>query len=147
MKKALIALGLIIFSLVIIFSINSILLFSLLVDFEVKVDRYESVTIIEKHSEYGKLIGNGNGIQFFGVLLVQTTDVSELDKIKSELSGDFEAVEYCKQTTQKLQVKHYEHGPAINFSTDVSAEGEEYYCIYFFNSHHPLSNPLDIKGY
>ena len=92
-------------------------------------------------SEYGKLNGNGNGINFFGAVLVKAEDPDVLDALVS-LNKDFELLDYYKQEKREIDLKYaqYAHLSFENLSPD-------YYVVWFYQSSHPHANLLDIKGH
>ncbi len=101
--------------------------------------------IIEEKSVYGKLNGNGNGIQYFGIVLLHKDSVENIDSLISELDAQFEFVGYSAQKDSEISSKYLEHRK-LKFDT-VVAEETEYISIYFFNSWHPDSDLLDIAGH
>ena len=95
---------------------------------------------VESLSQAGKFVGNGNGMQYFGAIL-----------IRSELSMDELLIHYQTalpgavvkaQTTQ--QIECIEHG-TIQFDTPIRGDG--YYIVYFFGSGIKPFSQLDIRGH
>ena len=120
---------------------NSFILRGFVSDFKSELRAAEGIEIIETVSEYGKLNGNGNGINFFGAVLVKAEDPDVLDALVS-LNKDFELLDYYKQEKREIDLKYaqYAHLSFENLSPD-------YYVVWFYQSSHPHANLLDIKGH
>ncbi len=124
---------------------NSIIMSGLTSSFEGRLGSFDGIKIVEVQSVYGKLNGNGNGIGYFGAALVERRSVSDIDEVVNSLDDDFEIVEFKSQTTKSLRTKYLEH-KNITFKTDIDGS-DNYICIYFYNSNHPMSSPLDVSGH
>lgn len=120
---------------------NSMLLRGLVSDLKSELRAAKGIEIIETVSDYGKLNGNGNGINFFGAVLVKAENPDVLDTLVS-LNKDFDVMDYYKQEKRKIDLNYAEHAHLSfeNLSPD-------YYVVWFYQSEHPMSNPLDIKGH
>lgn len=120
---------------------NSFILRGFVSDLRSKLRAAEGIEIIETVSDYGKLGGNGNGINFFGAVLVKAEDPAVLDALVS-LNKDFELLDYYKQEKREIDLKYaqYAHLSFENLSP-------EYYVVWFYQSSHPHANLLDIKGH
>lgn len=104
----------------------------------------EKTEYIEAVSKAGKMTGNGNGMQYFGAILVKSElPVEELDGYYSayrEREWDCVVEEQAGQ-----EIACIEHG-TLSFETDLS-EGEQYYIIYSWGSGNELFAELDIRGH
>ena len=120
---------------------NSMLLRGLVSDLKSELRAATGIEIIETVSDYGKLNGNGNGINFFGAVLVKAENPDVLDTLVS-LNKDFEVLDYYKQEKREIDLKQAQraHLSFENLSPD-------YYVVWFYESAHPHTNPLDIKGH
>lgn len=120
---------------------NSMLLRGFVSDLKSELRAAEGIEIIETVSDYGKLNGNGNGINFFGAVLVKADDPDVLDALVS-LNKDFELLDYYKQEKREIDLKYAQraHLSFENLSPD-------YYVVWFYESAHPQANLLDIKGH
>lgn len=98
---------------------------------------------IESIHKAGKLVGNGNGMQYFGAIL-----------IKSELSLD-ELQEYYLQFADSewkcivenqinRDVRFIEHAK-LTFQTDI--EGDHYYIVYSWGNNNTIFHELDLRGH
>lgn len=112
--------------------------------FENEISSYEGIEIIESKSTYGKLNGNGNGINYFGAVLVKADSEDTLEKIVTELSSNYDIVEYNRQPSSQIDSYLLEH-KSLSFDKSLSPN-EEYYCIYYYNSSDE-SNSFDIAGH
>ena len=120
---------------------NSMLLRGFVSDLKSELRAAEGIEIVETISEYGKLNGNGNGINFFGAVLAKVDNPDVLDTLVS-LNKDFELLDYYKQEKREIDLKYaqYAHLSFENLSPD-------YYVVWFYQSSHPHANLLDIKGH
>lgn len=102
----------------------------------------EKTTYIESISCAGKLVGNGNGMQYFGAILIESElPVDELKEIYSENSKL--GVEVSKQDDQRIQcVEHKELFFEYEFAQD-----ENYYIVYSWGDGVKLFDVLDIRGH
>ena len=105
----------------------------------------EQADIVESKGIYGKLNGNGNGINFFGAALVRKSSIKDIDSLVENLKDEFEVSEYCEQKGQDVSSVYLEHGK-ITFDTDIE-DSSEYITIIFYNSSDPHSNLTDIAGH
>ena len=74
---------------------NSFILRGLVSDFKSELRAAEGIEIVETVSDYGKLNGNGNGINYFGAVLVKVEGPDVLDTLVS-LNKDFDVMDYYK---------------------------------------------------
>lgn len=92
--------------------------------------------IIESVSKAGKLTGNGNGMQYFGAVLIKS------DLTPDELSDFYSGAVVKKQTSQKIEA--VEHGQ-MSFETVI--DGDNYYIVYMFGGSSSFFANLDIRGH
>ena len=90
----------------------------------------EQTELIEAISKAGKLTGNGNGMQYFGAIL-----------IKSELSLEELDAYYSEYRSNGWE---YEHG-GLQFSEEI--KDNSYYIVYSWGSGNSLLRELDIRGH
>lgn len=129
---------------IVLTSWNPSILRGLVNDFEKEIESADGIELIETQSAYGKLNGNGNGFNYFGAALVKTDDPVLLDELIQKLDTSFEIVGYESQTGTQIEIKYLER-PDLYYETEPAVDG--CYTVYFFNSSHPRTNPLDVKGY
>lgn len=103
----------------------------------------QNTNMAEEFSQAGKLVGNGNGMQFFGAVLIESElSLEDLDKHYSlyrETPWDY-IVEV--QDTQNIDV--IEHG-TFSFKTDVS--NGQFYIVYSWGNGISPFRDFDLRGY
>ena len=96
---------------------------------------------LESLSKAGKLVGNGNGMQYFGAILIRSEQ--SLDELYAHYVQKIPDAVVKEQTSQTIEC--IEHGD-LSFKTHIS-ETENYFIVYLFgNGHYPFSD-LDIRGH
>lgn len=90
----------------------------------------------------GKYTGNGNGMQYFGCILIRSDlGTEELQKYYSLYVSDEYKCIVEEQHEQKL--KFIEHGN-LSFDKEV---GENCYIVYCWESGNEFYSQLDIRGH
>lgn len=97
----------------------------------------ENTTYCESFSMAGKLIGNGNGIQYLGGILVEST--LSLEDLRTFYSG---TAEVKIQEGQELAA--IEHG---RYTLKTQVQDGSFYIIYAFGSGNEICRELDIRGH
>ena len=103
----------------------------------------EETELIESLSQAGKLTGNGNGMQYFGAILIRSElSLEELDAYYSDYrSNEWE----CLVETQERQpIEVIDHG-TLQFREEINDAG--YYIVYSWESENSLLKELDIRGH
>ena len=103
----------------------------------------EKTELIESLSQAGKLTGNGNGMQYFGAILIRSElSLEELDAYYSDYrSNEWE----CLVETQERQpIEVIDHG-TLQFREEIKDSG--YYIVYSWGSGNSLLEELDIRGH
>ena len=102
----------------------------------------ETSEYIESFSAAGKLVGNGNGMQYLGGILIKSE--LSLEKLKAYYSrfaqNEWEYI-VEKQTGRNIPV--IEHG-VLTLNTDI--QGDKYYIVYSWGSNDTVFDKLDIRG-
>ncbi len=103
----------------------------------------EGTELIESVSKAGKLVGNGNGMQFLGAMLIKSTlSIKELDNYYADYrKNDWDCI-VEKQEGKTIDV--IEHG-TLEFSEEIQGSG--YYIVYSWGSGIKLFEELDIRGH
>ena len=103
----------------------------------------EKTELIESISRAGKLTGNGNGMQYFGAILIQSElSLEELDAYYSGYrSNEWE----CLVETQEGQSIEVIDHETLQFSEEIKDSG--YYILYSWGSGNSLLEELDIRGH
>ncbi len=124
---------------------NWILLGLLNLGFYIPLLLAPGITVMDSASTYGHVIGNGNGIQFFGAALVEAKNRELLERQVAQLQESYDVVEAVKQEGDTAELPDYM--VRLDFSLEGLQDGKtEYYIVYYCCSH-PLSNPLDVRGH
>lgn len=105
----------------------------------------DKTEIIDSISIAGKLVGNGNGMQYFGAILIKT-ELSEFELNQHYKQYRNKKLEYNirKQTSDKIEV--IELG-SYKFKKFKDNEKEKYYIIYSWGSNKNELLNLDIRGH
>ena len=102
----------------------------------------EKTVYMESVSLAGKLVGNGNGMQYFGAILI-TSELSldQLSKYYKGYSNQISDIFVEKQKEQKIQVVEHQN---LSFKTDI--ESDHFYIVYAWGSNNGLFDELDLRG-
>lgn len=105
----------------------------------------EETELIESLSQAGKLTGNGNGMQYFGAILIRSElSLEELDAYYSDYRSN--EWEYLVETQEGQPIEVIDHG-TLQFSEEINDSG--YYIVYSWGSGNSLLEELDmdIRGH
>ncbi len=103
----------------------------------------EETELIESLSQAGKLTGNGNGMQYFGAILIQSDlSLEELDAYYSDYRSN--EWEYIVKTQEGQSIEVIDHG-VLQFTEKIKDNG--YYIVYSWGSGNSLLEELDIRGH
>ena len=103
----------------------------------------EETELIESLSQAGKLTGNGNGMQYFGAILIKSElSLEELDAYYSRYrSNEWE----CLVKIQEGQsIEGIDHG-TLQLAEEI--KDRRYYIVYSWGSGNSLLDELDIRGH
>ncbi len=126
-------------------NINQINLNKMMNKFEKTISKYSTKEIIELKGTYGKLYGNGNGIQYFGAALLEKNAVDDLNGLIAELDSKYEIVGLLDQNYNSIDIKYIEHEP-LSYASVLEQE-KDYITVFFFISWYKGSNNLDLRGH
>ncbi len=101
----------------------------------------DNTQLVESVSKAGKLVGNGNGMQYFGAILLQSEET--LDDLSYYYSSKAAGVVVKQQISQKIECIDHRQ---LSFQTPVS-EAEHYYIVYLFGSGISPFSELDLRGH
>lgn len=103
----------------------------------------EETELIESLSQAGKLTDNGNGMQYFGAILIKSElSLEELETYYSDYRSN--EWEYFVEIQEGQSIKVIEH-KALQFSEEIEDSG--YYIVYSWGSGNSLLKELDIRGH
>lgn len=99
--------------------------------------------LMESIHKSGKLIGNGNGMQYFGAILIKSSlSLEELTEYYGSFAEhDWECVAE-KQEDARIAV--IEHGD-LTFQTEM--KGDDYYIVYSWGTNPTIFHEFDIRGH
>lgn len=99
--------------------------------------------LVDSVSATGKLVGNGNGMQYFGGILIESDlELQELEEYYSNFRED--EWEYIVEIQNGEAIQVLEHK---NLSFEKNIEGEKYYIVYSWGDNvNPLSD-WDLRGH
>lgn len=103
----------------------------------------EGTELVETVHAAGKLAGSGNGMQYFGAVLLRSElPLGELEAYYSNYAGhDWE----CRvEPQQGGAIRVIEHG-GLRF--DARAEGEGFYIVYSWGDGAPFFEEFDLRGH
>ena len=100
-------------------------------------------------SRADKIVGNGNGMQFFGAILIKSElTLEELDayyapyrktKWDCTVSRQYSDVAGIELTT--------EYDKTLSFDFDVDYNGDDYYIVYSWGSSNYFLSDFDLRGH
>ena len=104
----------------------------------------EKSSYIESISQSGKMVGNGNGMQFFGAILIESElSIDELIRFYSDYSNSKLRLIVEEQKNQKIEF--IEHGK-LSFNHELT-ENANYFILYSWGSGIEPFCSLDIRGH
>lgn len=102
----------------------------------------EQTELIEAISQTGKLTGNGNGMQYFGAILIRSElSLEELNTYYSDYRSN--EWDYLVEVQEGRSVEVIDHG-TLQFSEEIKDSG--YYIVYSWGNGNSLLKELDIRG-
>ena len=103
----------------------------------------EETELIESLSQAGKLTGNGNGMQYFGAILIRSDlSLEELDAYYSDYRSN--EWEYLVETQERQPIEVIDHG-TLQFREEIKDSG--YYIVYSWGSGNSLLEESNIRGH
>lgn len=117
-----------------IFFGNKLILKKLIGHLEKEIEAQTSLEIIDVESQYGKLNGNGNGVQYFGVVLVHADNEEDVKKFVKKKANDYEVLEYTVQSEAIVNNKYVQNIQIEYDEKNINWLDGGYYSIYFYES-------------
>ena len=103
----------------------------------------EKTEIIDSVSLAGKLVGNGNGMQYFGAILLKSKlPLNDLEDYYSVYQKNEWSYMVEPQKTQIIEAVEHSR---IRFSEKIDDKG--YYIVYSWGDGPELLEELDIRGH
>lgn len=104
----------------------------------------EKSSYLESVSQAGKMAGNGNGMQFFGAILIESElSIDELNRFYSDYSNSEMNIVIEEQASQ--EIKFIEHGK-LSFNHELS-QSRNYFIIYAWSSGIEPFRSLDVRAH
>lgn len=98
---------------------------------------------VESFSAAGKLVGNGNGMQYFGGILIKSElSLEEIKTYYSQFSQNEWEYIVENQTGRNVHVIEHE---ILTLSTDI--RGDNYFIVYSWGNNDTVFDELDIRGH
>lgn len=98
---------------------------------------------VESFSAAGKLVGNGNGMQYLGGILIRSEQSLEALKMYYSQFSQNEW-EFIVENQRGRNVSMIEHG-TLRLESD--AEGDNYFIVYTWGDNDTIFDALDIRGH
>ena len=109
----------------------------------VKIPMPEGTEYIESKSRAGKLVGNGNGMQYFGAILIQSE--LSLEELQEYYSNYADSEWECIVEQQRdNEISVIEHG-SLAFESEIM--GDKFFVVYSWGSNDSIFNEFDIRGH
>ncbi len=103
----------------------------------------ENTQLIESKSIAGKLSGSGNGMQYFGAILIKSG--LSLEELRQHYSAYAENNwTYCVENQPTSKIEQVEH-EALSFETDIRESG--YFIVFSWGSSRGIFSDFDIRGH
>ena len=103
----------------------------------------EKTELIESISRAGKLTGNGNGMQYFGAILIRSDlSLEELDAYYSGYRSN--EWEYLVDIQEGQEIEVVDHS-TLQFAEQIESKG--YYIVYSWGDGNSLLKEIDIRGH
>ena len=112
-------------------------------------DLPNNTEIIDSISVSGKLTGNGNGMQYFGAILIKT-DLSknDLDEYYNQFRENEWSYIIVAQKSSKIKVIEHGNYKFNKYNPLNNAEKEKYYMIYSWGvSKNNFLQETDVRGH
>ncbi|WP_026653625.1 hypothetical protein [Butyrivibrio proteoclasticus] len=103
----------------------------------------ENAVLIDDFSMAGKLCGNGNGMQYFGAILIKSDLPEEeiADYYKQYSSGEYDALVKKQESSIISEIIHR------HAAFDAELDGDGYYMIYTWGDYNGFSSEFDLRGH
>ena len=103
----------------------------------------EDTRLVETAYAAGKLTGNGNGMQYFGAILIQSG--CSLEELKMYYAGLAEDAWDCTVERQAGETIDMIEHAELTFKTNVS--GNDYFIVYSWGDNDTIFHEFDLRGH
>ena len=101
----------------------------------------EDTEIVESLYKAAKLVGNGNGMQYLGAILLRTE--LTYDEIRSYYTDAYDGEVFVE--AQRTNEIDWVNG-TLAFKSELT-EGESYYIVYSFGTAPSIFREFDVRGH
>lgn len=108
-----------------------------------KIPLPDHTEYIESVNKAGKLVGCGNGMQYFGAILIKSE--LSMEELKAHYANYAEKEWECVVENQIGTDINAVDDPFLSFETD--AQGDNYYIVYTWGDNDTIFYDLDIRGH
>ncbi len=124
---------------------NTLISWKLTMDLKSEIEENSSMEVMDSARICGKLCGNGNGMEFYGAVLVKADSEEDIENFVSEIADDYDIVGYYVQAHKEID------GSLVGGSFFIQYEnfpndGETYYTVYYLATH-KFSTDFDIRAH
>ena len=98
----------------------------------------EKTSIEDEVCAVGKLSGNGDGMQYFGAVLLKS---EELQEYYGEYADSKYSDIVARQDNERVEVVEHRE---LRFNTDIDTE--DYYIVYTWGDYDGIASELDLRG-
>ncbi len=102
-----------------------------------------STEFIESIYKSGKLVGNGNGMQYFGAILIKS-ELSLYELKEYYLEFAYSEWKFIVENQINTDIRTIEHAK-LTFKTDI--DGSNYYIVYSWGNNNTIFHEFDIRGH
>ena len=103
----------------------------------------EQTELIDTVSAEGKLVGNGNGMQYFGAILIKSElTLDELKNYYESTAHDKLHFAVEKQEARRINIIEHEH-----ISFDAECDYENTYIVYSWGNYSGIASEFDLRGH
>ncbi len=103
----------------------------------------ENTEFVEKTYSARKLVGSGNGMQYFGAILVKSG--LPLNELENYYSGYADNEWQCiVESQESKEIRVIEHGE-LEFESEITGGG--YYIVYSWGENYTIFNEFDLRGH
>lgn len=109
----------------------------------------EETVFCEGVSAAGKFVGNGNGIQLFGGILIKSKlSIMELNDHYDAYRKTGQDIRVVQQTSAEIKVEDAYFGEPVYFKTlKEEKDTAGYYIVYVWGEGSPVFSGFDLRGH
>lgn len=110
----------------------------------VEIPLPDNTEFMESIYEAGKLVGNGNGMQYFGAILIKSElSIDELKEYYAEFADNEWTCVVENQINSNVDERIMD--TTLTFKTDIV--GNNYYIVYSWGDNNTIFDGFDLRGH